>query len=170
MVEGPGEDAHEGAKTFIEKHGEEYGVEVQAEGAVKVGEIDAWRMQTLGFMQGTRVAADLTFVPFGGLIYRLTVVTPPRSADKYMGRGRASVRSFGPITLKERQAVVVTRLRVVPAVAGESLSELSKRSGNDYGIQETAVLNGLFADARLSEGQLVKIARSQPYVSKPASH
>jgi predicted Zn-dependent protease len=170
IVEGPGEDAHEGAKTFIEKHGEEYGVEVQAEGAVKVGEIDAWRMQTLGFMQGTRVAADLTFVPFGGLIYRLTVVTPPRSADKYMGRGRASVRSFGPITLKERQAVVVTRLRVVPAVAGESLSELSKRSGNDYGIQETAVLNGLFADARLSEGQLVKIARSQPYVSKPASH
>ena len=65
---------------------------------------------------------------------------------------------------------MATTLRVVPAVAGESLSELSKRSGNDYGIQETAVLNGLFADARLSEGQLVKIARSQPYVSKPASH
>ena len=165
-LEGKGNNAQEGAKAFIEKHGEEYGVEIESEGPVRVGELDGWRMQTLGYMQGRRVAANLTFVPFGGFIFRLTVVAPPRSADKYLGRGRASVRSFGPITKKERDAVKVTRLEVVTALEGESLGELGKRTGNDYGSQETAILNGVFSDVRFREGEPVKIAKSYPYAAR----
>ena len=41
--------------------------------------------------------------------------------------------------------------------------ELSRRTGNDWNIQETAVVNGVFADARFEEGRLVKVAIAQPY-------
>ena len=162
-LEGKGTHAHEGSKTFTQKHGEELGLEIQDQGPVKVGKLDGWRMNALAFMYGRRVAATLTFVPFDGIIFCLTVVTPPRSAEKYLGRGRVSVRSFGPITKAERDEVHVTQLKVVAALSGESLVDLGRRTGNDYSSQETAILNGVFSDVRLSEGQLVKIAESRPY-------
>ena len=72
-------------------------------------------------------------------------------------------RSFRPLTPRERTSIRETRLRVVQAVEGEDLGALSERTRNTWNLQETAVMNGLFVDARLGAGQLVKIAVSQPY-------
>jgi predicted Zn-dependent protease len=163
MVEGKGTEAKQGAQTFTEKHGEEYGLEVAREGPVKVGEIDSWRIEGTGWMQGQKVAALLTFVPFRGLIYRITAISPPGSADKFVGRSRAATRSFGPITKQEMDSMEILTLRVVSAEAGESLRALGKRTRNAYGEQDTAILNGIFTDKRFREGDLVKIARAKPY-------
>ena len=47
--------------------------------------------------------------------------------------------------------------------AGESLSELSRRTGNGWSVEQTAVVNGLAPDTLLSSGQQVKVAIAQPY-------
>jgi hypothetical protein len=46
---------------------------------------------------------------------------------------------------------------------GESLAGLSRRTGNAWSLQETAVANGLEPEALLAEGTPVKIAVELPY-------
>ena len=55
------------------------------------------------------------------------------------------------------------RLRLATAQAGEALADFSHRTGNDWAAQRTAIANGLFASARLEQGQLLKIAVVEPY-------
>jgi hypothetical protein len=56
---------------------------------------------------------------------------------------------------------------VVQAQRGETLVSLSARTGNDLPLPETGVLNNLFLDTPLAEGQFVKIGRAEPYRPSP---
>lgn len=55
------------------------------------------------------------------------------------------------------------------ARAGESLEAFSARTANAWQIVDLAVANDLFADATLTEGQLVKIAVEEAYVAPATS-
>ena len=56
-------------------------------------------------------------------------------------------------------------MQIETARAGEGIAELSRRSRNVWSVNDTAVYNGVFADHRFAEGELVKIAVREPYVS-----
>ena len=84
-------------------------------------------------------------------------------SDQLEGVFNNVARSFRPLTSKERASIRETRLRLVPARAEESIAELSQRTGNEWNIQQTAVMNDIFANDRLEAGRLMKIAVSQPY-------
>ena len=72
-------------------------------------------------------------------------------------------RSFRPISAAELRSIREMRLRIVDAHSGESLAAFNQRTRNEWNLQETAVMNGIFANAQLDAGQLMKVARSQPY-------
>ena len=72
-------------------------------------------------------------------------------------------RSFRPLPTEARQSIREQRLRIARARSGETLPQLSQRTGNAWNVQETAVMNGLFANARLESGQLVKVALPEHY-------
>ena len=57
----------------------------------------------------------------------------------------------------------MTRLKISRAKLDETLSDLSKRTGNTWTLQKTAVFNGLSPNASLDEGQMVKVALQEPY-------
>jgi len=71
--------------------------------------------------------------------------------------------SFRPLTPGERASIREIRLRVATAESGESLARLSARTGNEWPVELTAVVNGIDAKSGLTAGQRVKIAVSQPY-------
>src|SRR5262249_57163555 len=73
------------------------------------------------------------------------------------------VRSFDPLTPEERGSIQVDGLELVRAKEGETIAELSARTGNTYEVHPTAIANGLSVDARLTEGELVKIGVRVPY-------
>jgi len=75
---------------------------------------------------------------------------------------RDAALTLRPITESERSMVTGKRLRIVAAHRGERLENLGARSGNAWSPAYTALANGLDAEATLSEGQLVKIARVEP--------
>ena len=56
-----------------------------------------------------------------------------------------------------------TRLRLVTARAGERPADVARRTGSVWSANEIAVANGLTADARLTAGQLIKVAVLEPY-------
>lgn len=110
---------------------------------------------------------EVTWVAHGGLIYELVTISPRRGGEGYHQVLERTVRSFAPISRENRRRVQATRLRLVPARDGETVSQLAIRARSSWDVKMIAIANGLPGDVKLEEGQLVKIARREPYVPPP---
>lgn len=162
-MQGKGEDPVAAAEAYLASD-EAYGLSLDAPPQpIRLGPIDAARGTGSAQTPGGPVRAHITWIAYQGNIFRLTGITVSPSSARYAGIFRSVARSFRPLTPRERDSIRETRLRIVPARAGESLREISDRTGNRWNVQETAVMNDLFADAPLREAQLVKVAVSERY-------
>ena len=103
------------------------------------------------------------WVVMGGKTYQLIGLSPETHREAL----KNAALSLRPLTEVERRAVTGKRLRIVAARPGERLENLSARTGNAWSPAYTALVNGLKVDADLREGQLVKIARTEP--ARPGS-
>jgi predicted Zn-dependent protease len=103
----------------------------------------------------------LLWVAMGGKMFRMAGA----GEETWKEALRAAALSLRPLKPEERAQVRVVRLRLEAARAGESVEAFSKRTGNVLKPEMTAVLNDL--DGRpLTQGQLLKIARSEVYRSR----
>ena len=166
MADQPEGDPEQAAVDFVLKTSREFPVEVAKSGPVKVGRIDAWRVQLEGSGRARGVAASVTFIPYRGATYRITGVSSSAAARTYTGRMLSTMRSFRPLTGEERAKITGMRLHLVTARAGEDLEELGRRSGNAWNIAMSAAYNGLFTTHRFEGGELVKTTRIEPYRSQ----
>jgi predicted Zn-dependent protease len=160
-LQGAGDDPLAASDEFLAR-AEGQGVRLDRRQPILIGDLAAVRAEGRAATPTAPVSVHLTWIAREGSIYRLTGVAQGR-APRYAGVFTNVARSFRPITARERASVRETRLRLIPARAGETIPELSRRTRNDWNIQETAVVNGVFADARFEAGQLVKVAVPQPY-------
>ena len=109
---------------------------------------------------GVRVL--LTFIASRGHTYRITGIS--RAAhDRNQTLFLNVARGFRPLSRELAESIQESRLRIVEARAGESLADLSSRTGNTWSINQTAVMNDLFATDTLPSGRLVKVAVAEPY-------
>jgi predicted Zn-dependent protease len=111
------------------------------------------------------LAVDVTWVAIGGKVFRLLGATRPATFERHASTFRTTAATFHEPTPAERARIRETRLRIVPARAGESIAALVERSHGVWKPDMTAVANGLERDASLSAGQAVKVAVSEPYSS-----
>jgi predicted Zn-dependent protease len=102
------------------------------------------------------------WVGYRGMLYQFIGIAP----ERYRPVLRETALSFRPLSAKEKASIKETRLRVVSAQAGETLEKLSLRTGNEWDVLTTAVINGLDKNKTLQKGQLVKVAVSQPYTMR----
>lgn len=107
-----------------------------------------------------RAPAYLHFawVAMGGKTYQLIGLAP----DAHRETLRNAALSLRPLTDIERSTVTGKRLRIVAAREGERLENLSARTGNAWSPAYTALANGLDVEGTLRQGQLIKIARTEP--------
>ena len=84
--------------------------------------------------------------------------------DRYKENLRKTVLSLRPLTSEERNSITGIRLRIAKAKSGETLAELGKRTGNVWETDYTAMVNNIPENTILEKGQLIKIAREEPYV------
>ena len=110
-----------------------------------------------GGTRSSTVAAQMTFVRHGDLVYRLTVLSIADSGARYRGRGRAFAHSFRPIEDDSIYSLKVTRLRIARALENETIQELSERTRNELEVVYTGVLNGLYASTPLAHRTPIKI-------------
>ena len=163
MADMPAGEPRKVAEAFVEKTKREFHVEVKQSKPIKIGELDAWRMR----LEGGRMVAIVTFVPYRGMTWRITGFSRSDVAKRYLPNTLNTARSFRPLTEEQRNSIEVTRLALVEARAGEDLVALGNRTDNAWDPSRTAVLNGIFANHRFEAGDLVKIARVEPYSAKP---
>jgi predicted Zn-dependent protease len=158
--QGPGEDPEAAANEYMEEYASK-GLRIERLQHVRIAGLPAVRALGRASSPRAPIALHLTWIARDGMILRLTGATIGRGGLEGVFNNVA--RSFRPITQRELASIRETRLRVVEARAGEALVDFSRRTRNEWNIQQTAVMNGIFADARLGAGQLMKVAISQPY-------
>lgn len=164
-LQGPGDDPQLASQDYLAE-AEREGLRIERAQPLRLGALPGYRVEGGARIPGGRVSVQITWFAREGSIYRLTGLW--LGADTRASIIANVARSFRPITPAERRGIRETRLKIVEAEAGESLAALSKRTRNAWNLQETAVMNGIFADAELEAGQLVKIAATQAYGGAPA--
>jgi predicted Zn-dependent protease len=161
--QGHGSDPEQASAEFIEE-ARAQGLRIDSSQPLRIGEFAAFRIRGRASTALAPVGVHLTWIAREGTIYRLTGVARGGSGQ-LEGVFNNVARSFRPLTSRERASIRETRLRLVPARADETVAGLSQRTGNEWNIQQTAVMNDVFANERLEAGRLVKVAVSQPYRS-----
>jgi predicted Zn-dependent protease len=111
-----------------------------------------------------RLVVDVTCVAHRGQIFRIVGATRPDTSNEFAKAFRTTAQAFRAPTPAELSRLRETRLRLARGRGGETLEELVARTRSAWKPEMVAVANGLAVSSRLAEGQLVKIAVSEPYV------
>jgi predicted Zn-dependent protease len=159
----PTADPGAAAERFIEENRRRERFGVRESRPVKIGNLDAWRIQLKGSRGMVPVDATMVFIAYRGSTLRITGVSPSIVAEKYRGRILKTMRSFRPLTEEQRNSIRATRLRIVTARPGEDVTELSRRTGSAWDFSQVALANGLVFGHRFEGGEPVKIARNEVY-------
>jgi len=158
-VEGPGDDPRAAALGFSEREG----IELRDPKSLEVNGLEAFRGRAFMSSPFGKAQAEMTWIAYEGMIYRLSALAPKGHFARNQGAFRSFSRGFNAITEDERQDISDLRLEIVEALEGESLQELGERVGNAWEPNETAVANQLRLNERLEAGEPVKIAVRRPY-------
>jgi predicted Zn-dependent protease len=162
---GPGDDPEAVAEPYLAQRLQEVRAVIDFKGAQATRCCKSFVVRGQVQTQQAVIAGQLTWVALGGRVYRLSAAYPPIVAAKYADRAKQMVRSLRPLTPEERASIMVNRLHLARARAGETIAAFSERTGNVYEVHPTAIANGLSVDAVLGEGQLMKIGVRTKYVS-----
>ncbi|MFQ5417200.1 MAG: M48 family metalloprotease [Myxococcota bacterium] len=166
--QGPGDDPETAATEYLGKP-QNQGISIATLAPLKIGSHRAYRVEGKVRTRGGFIPITMTWVAKGGVIYRFTALSAPGAFARIQSTYSAFVRSFRPLPPGLARSVREDHLHVVRARAGETLKALSARTGNQWDIQTTAVINDVFATEPLGSDQLMKVAVSQAYVPEPAS-
>jgi predicted Zn-dependent protease len=115
---------------------------------------------------GGSLLVDVTTVAHDGKIFRIVGATRPADAGTYATALRTTAGSFRAPTAEELARIRESRVRVVRGRAGETIAALVSRTGSVWQAPMVVVANGLADSARLTDGQLVKVALSEPYAAR----
>ena len=132
-------------------------------GEARVGSARGYVVRAL--VQQTQLI-ERTFFEHEGLVFALHAQAPQAEWDTWSDAFDGTQRSFRRLSHDDRPLITETRLALVPAKAGETLEQVSKRSGNTWSAAETALFNGLRGDEKLAAGFLVKVGKQAPYIAK----
>jgi predicted Zn-dependent protease len=113
-----------------------------------------------------KVGLDLTWIAHGGVIYQVVGLAPKQRFASVLPAFTATASSFRPLTTAERAGIKENRIRLVKALAGETIDALVTRTHSAWNKEELAVANGLPVGASLAEGQLIKVTIAEPYQAK----
>jgi predicted Zn-dependent protease len=141
-------------------------VDVVESGRVRIGGAAAYRAIARASSSQGELGIHLTWIPHRGLVFRVTGLAPASRYGTYANAFDVTAGSFRTLTSSERAGIRERVLGVASARDGESLAALSRRVGNAWSLEYTAVANGLQTSSRLSGGQLLKVALERPYVSR----
>ena len=158
---GPGTDLDKALMAFTKKAADS-GLKIKSSERIKVAGREALRAYGHASSRFGGVEVLVTFVTHGDQTFRITGVARDEK-DRNRALFVSAARSFRALPPDLTKGIKENRLRIIEAQSGDTLATLSSRSGNQWSINETAVMNDLFATDALSAGQLIKVAVAQPY-------
>jgi len=150
-----GNDAKAAAQRFSEGHR----LPLADESEITIAGRPAYRAVAIAQTRDGRLGLDLCWIVHRDMIFRFTGMAPADRFGRHQPTFARTSQSFGRLSATELASIRDLRLRIVRAQpGGESLAALSRRTGNAMSLEDTAIANGLTADAVLAGREPVKIA------------
>jgi predicted Zn-dependent protease len=156
-------DARSAARQLLSQAAQQ-GLPAEDGGQVRVGTARAYLVRVL---VNQSQLLERAYFEHGDLVFALQAAALRTEWDAWSDAFERTQRSFRRLSDDDRALVTETRLTLVPAKAGETLEQVSRRSDNVWSAAETALYNGLRGDEKLSAGFLVKVGREHAYTRKP---
>ena len=149
--------------TAARRFAREQGLRLENTSALKIGGLPAFRAEAEVQTSFGELDAELTWIAHENRVYFLIAGIKPGSTRKYQGLFRHFSHSFRPLEGGERARLTELRVRTTTARFEESIAKLNERTKNEWNVTHTAIVNGIFADDVLKEGQRIKIAVREPF-------
>ena len=123
-VAGPADrEIDEIVDAFVEEDFEGMRVRVHDRREVRIGELPAVRIEGRASSPLGGVSLAMTFVRYGDLVYRLSMLSIADGGSRFRGRARAFAHSFRPLDEEGIYSLLVTRLRVALAREGRDAAD-----------------------------------------------
>lgn len=164
-LQGPGMDPRAAASQY----GSDEALRFNRGDAIRIGSLDAFRVRGLVPTPSGAFEMELTFIAYQGQIYRLSAGARQGRFSRYRGIFRGFTRSFRSLRPSEEESIDEVRLRIAIVEEGEDLLGLSERTGNEWDLNRTAVINGLTVGEPLVAGTSLKIAVRETYGGRASS-
>ena len=126
---------------------------------VKINGSDAYIISMESKDTTEKVIIHMLWLNFGKYTFQILAA----GDESYSEILKKTVFSLRKITKKERSSIKPTILRIVSAKEGETIEELSKRTGNVLDLEYLYISNVLKPKAKLKQGQLIKIGKAELY-------
>ena len=162
-VEGPAQDPEAFAEKFIAARAERFHLKILRNSPIVIAGIDSWRVAASGSVAGRSLTGQITFVPFDGLMYRITAVAPSRKAEDFVAQARTTVHSFRRLRGEARTGFEIMRLRFTKAQYDESIPDLMQRTKSALRPGGIAVINSVAVNHRFKGGEIVKYVAKEVY-------
>ncbi|MFZ5471739.1 MAG: M48 family metalloprotease [Myxococcota bacterium] len=102
------------------------------------------------------VAGVVSFLAYGGRTYQILAYTPRQRLSAYQAAFETSVSSFARVTDRSVLDVQPARIQVFTAPVEMSVRELYQRFPSTVPLEEVALINGLWVDGKVLQGQKFK--------------
>ena len=164
-VAGPESDPETTGQKFISRMRSKARTEPVSTRKASLGEFPAFVATYLDQSGRKPVSLHFVWVAMAGKTYQMIGLAPEKDKETL----RAAALTLRPLTASDRSSITAKRLRAVPAKQGETLQTFAARTQNSWTPAYTALVNGLATTVTLNEGQLLKIAREEPWTSPAQS-
>jgi predicted Zn-dependent protease len=108
------------------------------------------------------VFAYILWVNFNEKLFKLIGVGPSEYKDTLENISS----SLRVLNHKDKATIKISKVRVVKAKQGETITSLSKRVDNKLSIELTGVINSVAKNKQLHKGTLIKVVKEQNYYLK----
>jgi predicted Zn-dependent protease len=163
-IHSAGTDAKQAADEFVRELEREFGVRPSRSETVQAGHLSGYVVTIEDVSTSPPMHLHLLWVPLNGVLYEFIGLAP----DRLRPTLRSAALTFRTLTDQERASIVATRIRVITAREGETLADVTERTGNVWDTAITALYNGMAENQRLAAGEPIKIAVREPYRSPGA--
>jgi predicted Zn-dependent protease len=112
------------------------------------------------------MAIEVAWIALGGRVFQIAGLASLEQQKEMRPRIEAVIASFRGLTPAERANVRERRLRLETARPGDTTAAIVERTGTPWKADLVAVVNAIDASAAIPAGNLVKVARPEPYLGR----
>jgi predicted Zn-dependent protease len=161
--QGPSGPPDEAGRIFLEELAGRMQIRVESREGLRSAGLPAYRAIAIAETPAGRVRLELHWFSLETGVLRLVAASPPVDREATEVAMRNVARSLQPLRDRERAQIKEERLRFITSTAGESLAQLSRRSGNAWSPELTAAINRIGPDEVLAAGTRIKVAVPAPF-------
>ena len=113
--------------------------------------------------RGQEIYIALTWVAKDDLVYQVLGATTSGRWAEHRPMFEAVAATFRAPSRSELQQVYESRLRLVAAKQGETLSAVTRRAQSQWSVDKAAAANGMNDNDKLAGGESIKVSKREPY-------